>query len=185
MSNFHLNRAVRTLDAGGIIAYPTEFVFGLGCYPENFDCVAKILLIKCRSVNKGLILIAASMEQIQPYVEYANDAMLQTVRKTWPGSVTWVLPAKKDVPYWITGKKATIAVRVSAHPIVQDLCFKTGVIISTSANPSGYPPASSAMKVRNYFGSMVDYIVPGETGGNRLPTEIRDASTGQILRVGN
>lgn len=185
MYNFHLNQAVRTLDAGGVIAYPTESVFGLGCYPEDFDCVVKILSIKFRSVNKGLILIAANIEQIQPYVEYTNDAMRQKVSKAWPGAVTWVLPAKKNVPYWITGKKNTVAVRVSAHPIVQDLCIRTGVIISTSANPSGCRPASSAIKVRNYFGSMVDYIVPGETGRNRLPTEIREATTGQVLRASN
>ena len=183
MHNFHLNQAVRTLDGGGVIAYPTEAVFGLGCYPEDFDCVMKILSIKCRSVNKGLILVAANIEQTQSYVEYTNDAMLQKVSKTWPGAVTWVLPAKKNVPYWVTGKKATVAIRVSAHPIIQDLCMRIGVIISTSANPSGYRPASSAMKVRSYFGNMIDYIVPGQIGGDRLPTEIREATTGQILRA--
>jgi L-threonylcarbamoyladenylate synthase len=181
MGSFHLNYAVETLNQGGIIAYPTEAVFGLGCYPEDIYSVARILSLKNRSVRKGLILIAASLEQIDSYVDYADD-MRQKVSATWPGPVTWVLPAKANVPGWITGYKDTVAVRVCAHPIVQALCNKAGVIVSTSANPARRIPATNAFKVRSYFGNEIDYILPGNTGGMGRPTEIRDAISGDVLR---
>jgi L-threonylcarbamoyladenylate synthase len=183
MSSFHLNCALRTLNEGGVIAYPTEAVFGLGCYPEDFNSVAKILSLKNRSPGKGLILVAASVEQIAPYVDYPDNEIRKEVNDTWPGPVTWVLPAKGTVPPWITGYKATVAVRVSAHPIVQGLCNKAGVIVSTSANPSRKTPARNIIKLRSYFGNKIDYILPGNTGNKNLATEIRDAITGDIIRT--
>jgi L-threonylcarbamoyladenylate synthase len=182
MGNFHLNQAVMTLNRGGIIAYPTEAVFGLGCYPEDFYAVARILSLKKRSVGKGLILIAASVEQIASYVEYPDDEVRQEVHTTWPGPITWVLPAKTSVPFWVTGGRDTVAVRVCAHPIAQALCHRVGAIVSTSANPVGCAPATNIIKVWSYFGNKIDYILPGEPGSKRLPTEIREATTGSVLR---
>ena len=185
MGNFHLNLAVKTLNQGGIIAYPTEAVFGLGCFPEDVYSVARILALKGRSVRKGLILIAASPEQFDAYVDYPDDKLRQKVSASWPGPVTWVLPAKANVPGWITGYKHTVAVRVSAHPVVQALCKEAGVIVSTSANPARKTPATNAFKVRSYFGNEIDYILSGNTGGRELPTEIRDAISGKVLRTGD
>ena len=185
MGNFHLNLAVKTLKQGGIIAYPTEAVFGLGCFPEDIYSVARILALKGRSVRKGLILIAASPEQFDAYVDYPDDKLRQKVSASWPGPVTWVLPAKANVPGWITGYKHTVAVRVSAHPVVQALCKEAGVIVSTSANPARKTPATNAFKVRSYFGNEIDYILSGNTSGKKLPTEIRDAISGKVLRTGD
>ena len=182
MSDIHLNCALRTLNEGGVIAYPTEAVFGLGCYPEDFNPVAKILSLKKRSPGKGLILIAASAEQIAPYVDYPDNEVKKEINATWPGPVTWVLPAKGTVPPWITGYKDTVAVRVSAHPMVQALCIKAGAIVSTSANPSRKIPARNIIKLRSYFGNKIDYILPGNTGNKNLATEIRDAITGDAIR---
>ncbi len=185
MGNFHLNLAVRTLNQGGIIAYPTEAVFGLGCLPEDVYSVARILSLKGRSVRKGLILVAASLEQLDAYVDYPDDVVRQKISASWPGPVTWVLPATANVPGWITGYKDTIAVRVSAHPVVQALCEEAGVIVSTSANPAGKTPATNAFKIRSYFGNEIDYILSGNTGGKELPTEIRNAISGKVLRTGD
>jgi L-threonylcarbamoyladenylate synthase len=185
MGNFHLNLAVKTLNQGGIIAYPTEAVFGLGCLPEDVYSVARILVLKGRSVRKGLILIAAKPEQFDSYVDYPDDELRQKVSASWPGPVTWVLPATANTPGWISGYKDTVAVRVSAHPIVQALCNKVGVIVSTSANPTRKSPAMNAFKVRSYFGDEIDYILPGNTGSKTLPTEIRDAISGKVLRHGD
>ncbi len=182
MGNFHLHCAVMTLNQGGIIAYPTEAVFGLGCFPEDVYSVARILALKGRSVRKGLILIAASLEQLDSYVDYPDDDVRQRISTTWPGPVTWVLPATSNVPGWISGYKDTVAVRVSAHPIVQALCNEAGVIVSTSANPARRTPATSAFRVRSYFGNEIDYILSGNTGDKQLPTEIRDALSGNVLR---
>ena len=185
MGNFHLNLAVKTLNQGGIIAYPTEAVFGLGCIPEDVFSVARILSLKGRSVSKGLILVAASPEQLEPYVYYPDNELRQKVSASWPGAVTWVLPATAIVPGWITGYKDKVAVRVSAHPVVQALCKEAGVIVSTSANPARKIPATNAFRVRSYFGNEIDYILSGNTGGKELPTEIRDAISGNVLRIGD
>jgi L-threonylcarbamoyladenylate synthase len=185
MGNFHLNLAVKTLNQGGIIAYPTEAVFGLGCIPEDVFSVARILSLKGRSVSKGLILVAASPEQLEPYVDYSDNELRQKVSASWPGAVTWVLPATAIVPGWITGYKDRVAVRVSAHPVVQALCKEAGVIVSTSANPARKIPATNAFRVRSYFGNEIDYILSGNTGGKELPTEIRDAISGNVLRIGD
>ncbi len=185
MGNFHLSLAVKTLNLGGIIAYPTEAVFGLGCLPEDVNAVARILSLKGRAVRKGLILVAASLEQFDSYVDYPDNDLRRRVSASWPGAVTWVLPATANVPGWVTGYKGTVAVRVSAHPIVQALCNKVGVIVSTSANPTRKSPAMNAFKVRSYFGDKIDYILPGNTGSKTLPTEIRDAISGKVLRHGD
>ena len=185
MGDFHLNLAVRTLNQGGIIAYPTEAVFGLGCFPEDVYSVARILSLKGRSIKKGLILIAASPEQLDSYVDYPDDVVRQKVSASWPGPVTWVLPAAENIPGWISGYKNTVAVRVSAHPTVRALCREAGVIVSTSANPARKTPATDTFKVRSYFGNDIDYILSGNTGGKNLPTEIRDAISGNVLRTGD
>jgi len=101
---------------------------------------------------------------------------------SWPGPITWVLPKKLGVPSWLSGQNKGIAVRISAHPIVSALCKKTGILLSTSANPTGQRPAKNASQVRNYFGNSVDFIYPGITEGAQQPTEIRDAISGRILR---
>lgn len=182
MRHYHIIQAINVLNAGGVIAYPTEAVFGLGCDPQDFNAVKKILSLKKRSLYKGMILIAADRRQIDSYIEYPDDKVEQQVNATWPGAVTWLLPAKTSVPYWITGYKDTVAVRVCAHPVVQSLCRRVGAVVSTSANPTGCLPALNATKVRAYFGSGIDYVIPGITGDKCLPTEIKNAVTGEILR---
>ena len=184
MNRWHLNQAVRVVKSGGVIAYPTEAVFGLGCLPENYQAVSKILELKHRSINKGLILIAADILQIERYVIFPDEAVRQKIISTWPGPVTWVLPARQHVPVWIRGSYDSVAVRVSNHALVRELCSRTGPLISTSANPANRSPAKSALKVMDYFGQSVDFILHGKTGSDRKPTEIRDAISGNILRSG-
>lgn len=184
MNHWHLNQAVRALKSGGVIAYPTEAVYGLGCFPGNYQAVKRILCLKDRPMNKGLILVAADISQLEKYIIFPDESIRQRVISTWPGSVTWVLPARTDVPVWIRGDHDSVAVRVSNHVIVRELCQKTGPLVSTSANPANCPPARSALKVMIYFDRLIDYILPGNTGTNRTPTEIRDAMSGNILRSG-
>ncbi len=169
---------------GGVIAYPTEAVFGLGCDPWNGAAVCRILRLKRRSPAKGLILVAAELAQLEPFVYFPNQAILDRVLSTWPGPVTWVLPARSGVPKWLRGDYKSLAVRVTAHPIASALCAEAGALVSTSANPSGCIPARCVQKVRAYFKNALDYIVPGEVGLEERPTEIRDGITGKILRPG-
>jgi len=176
--------AVRVLEDGGIVAYPTEAVYGLGCLPEYPEAVYRLLRLKKRRAAKGLILVAASPEQLEPYIHYPDFSVKERVLATWPGPVTWLLPAKRAVPEWIKGEHTTVAVRVSKHPVVSALCRAAGVLVSTSANPELMPPARTLRKVVNYFGHSLDYLVPGKVGGWTSPTEIRDALSGKILRPG-
>ena len=118
-------------------------------------------------------------------MEAVDDTILRRLRRSWPGPVTWLLPAAAGVPRWLRGAHETIALRVTAHPLAAALCRQWGgALVSTSANPAGRPPARTALAVRRYFGAAVDAILPGETGGARVPTEIRDARSGCIVRPG-
>jgi len=183
LSYWHLKQAARIIYSGGVIAYPTEAVYGLGCNPEDFAAVRSILLLKRRSMQKGLILVAADITQLDPYVDYPSTVIKDRVQQSWPGPTTWILPAAEAVPPWITGSHASVAVRVSDHPLVQYLCKMVGVLVSTSANPSHYPPAKTAFRVLNYFGGSLDYILHGQVGTQVQPTVIKDALTDAVLRA--
>ena len=175
--------ALRALAADGVIAYPTEAVYGLGCLPRE-EPVRRLLQIKQRSPRKGLILVAATARQLADYVAFPDPDTRDRVMASWPGPVTWLLPAHPDTPDWLTGEHPTLAVRVSAHPVVQALCRRAGAIISTSANPAGAAPARDAARVRAYFGPVLDYVLAGAVGGSSRPTEIRDAVSGKVIRAG-
>lgn len=180
---WQLRQARRALFQGGLIAYPTEAVYGLGCDPLNPVAVRRLLDLKARPVSKGLILVAASLEQLTPYILPIGGPFEADIRNSWPGPATWVIPARPDVPSWLTGSHDSIAVRVSAHPVVVGLCtIFGGPVVSTSANPSGRPPARDPLRVRRYFGDEVNYILHGPLGRLDRPTAIRDGRTGNLLR---
>ena len=124
MSSWHLNLATRIILGGGVIAYPTEAVYGLGCLPHDYFAVARILNLKNRPVKKGLILVAANIEQLAGYIEFPHETVRQRVLSTWPGPVTWVLPARPEVPIWLRGQHNTIAARGSKNEGVRSQCEK-------------------------------------------------------------
>ena len=181
---FALRRAARMLAAGGVIAYPTEAVYGLGCDPLDAQAVGRLLAIKQRPVEKGLILIASHFSQLRPFVQTPTPDIRQRLDASWPGPVTWLLPANPATPRWLRGVHPSIAVRVTAHPLAAALCATFGgAIVSTSANPAGRPPARSALQARIRCPG-VDLIIPGATGPLVQPTTIRDAMSGRVLRSG-
>ncbi len=176
--------AVSALNRGGLIAYPTEGVYGLGCDPLNELTVLELLVLKKRTVNKGLILIASDVEQLLPYIVPVPPECMQRVLATWPGPVTWIFPASEAVPAWIRGDYSTVAVRVTAHPIAKGLCEKFGrPVVSTSANLTGDAPALSVTDVKKHFPLGLDVIVPGDVMQRGKVSEIRDVMTGKVVRV--
>lgn len=182
-----LQKASQVLRSGGVIAYATEAVFGLGCDPDNPEAVHKLLQIKQRPVEKGLILIAASWEQLLPYLDISqlSNEQIQRVFNSWPGPYTWVFPAKSTTPKWLTGQFSSLAVRVSAHAQVQALCQQFGKpLVSTSANLTTLPPCRTAEEVRLQLAERIDYILPGNVGAQTNPSEIRDVITNQLFRAG-
>lgn len=185
MTNWNIQQAGKILLSGGVITYPTEAVYGLGCVPGNAEAVLRILSLKQRQMEKGLIVVAADMSQLEDLVDFDRESgMRKRVMATWPGAVTWLVPARNNTPVWLTGIHKSLAVRVSSHPAIQALCSITGPLVSTSANPAGYPPARTALKVRNYFGDRLDYYLHGNVAKDRQPTEIRDVITNEIIRFG-
>src|SRR5690606_22186960 len=185
--DFRIRLAARYLRGGGVIAYPTEGVWGLGCDPDNEDAVARLQALKQRDPAKGLILIAASIEQVRPYLGGLNQDQLRKLASTWPGAYTWIVPDNGAAPLWVTGGKPGLALRVSAHPVVRALCEAFGgPLISTSANPAGRPAPLSALRVRRYFSSrpplQPDYVLKGPLGGQRGPTPIRELISDKVVR---
>ena len=181
----HLDRAARAIRAGGIVAYPTEAVFGLGCLPDDRDAVLRLLAIKRRPWQKGFVLIAASFEDLAPLVELPTDPMRSAILATWPGPVTWALPARRAAPRWLKGRRDTLAVRVTAHAVARALCARVGgPLVSTSANVSRRPPHTRLLLLRRELGALVDYVLPGPLGKASRPTAIRDGRTGRTLRAG-
>lgn len=178
----HLSRAILACESGGVIAYPTEAVYGLGCLPLNEAAVRRLLALKRRSADKGLIVVAEDIEQLRGLVDFDAARERRALLKSWPGPYTWLVPCKGGTPAWLTGVHATLAVRVSAHPVVRALCGALGPLVSTSANPEGAPPARSSAAVEAYFPGQIDYIFPGKITGSQKPTRIRDAMTGEIIR---
>ena len=178
-----LTTAVAALRRGGVVAYPTEAVWGLGCDPLNEIAVRRVFALKQRPQGVGLLLIGADFAQIRPFLGDCPEHAVARAKASWPGPNTWVFPRNKDVPAWIVGGHAGIAVRITAHPIARALCLAYGAaIVSTSANPHGQAPARSKQTVETMFGDQLDEIVEGALGGLERPTVLRDAITGDVLR---
>lgn len=177
----NIRHAARVLHAGGVIAYPTEGVFGLGCLPDDYEAVSDVLAIKARDESKGLILIISNYEQIEDWIDLPTTGL--NLEPPGDGPVTWIIPASDDVPTWISGDHDSIAVRLTTHPTAKALCDETdSPLVSTSANISGHAPARHSLVLRRQFGTLVDYIVPGECGPAAGPSEIRDYLSGEIVR---
>ncbi|MGC6390072.1 L-threonylcarbamoyladenylate synthase type 1 TsaC [Ewingella sp. S1.OA.A_B6] len=174
------------LDQQLVIAYPTEAVFGLGCDPDSEAAVDALLALKHRPREKGLILIADNYQQLLPYIDDSalSASQRQHILSQWPGPITWVMPAKSTTPKWLTGQFSSLAVRVTDHPLVKELCRSFGKpLVSTSANLNGQPPCRFADEVRKQFGH--DFpLLAGNVGGRVNPSEIKDALTGQLIRQG-
>jgi len=181
----NLQKALDVLHTGGIITYPTESVWGLGCDPFDPLAVDKILRLKQRSADKGLIVVAANMEQVARLVRPLSAEQQAVLSSSWPGPTTWLLPDPDQCfPGWIRGSFSSVAVRISAHPLVQQLCVAYGgPLVSTSANPAMQKPARSRLRVMCWFGRHVDYVLPGRLGNSARPSTIRDLQSGKVLRI--
>ncbi|WP_395120994.1 L-threonylcarbamoyladenylate synthase [Rhodanobacter sp. FW102-FHT14D06] len=181
-----VDAAATLLHDGGVLAYPTEAVFGLGCDPHDRQAFERLFALKQRPSTQGVLLIAADFGQVERCIDFAAvpDAVLRQVRAGWPGPYTWIFPRSALVPDWVAGAHAGIALRVSAHEPAAALCRAFGgALVSTSANPHGQPPARAAQTVADYFGDALDGLLDAPLGGQSSPTVIRDALSGAIIRA--
>lgn len=190
MQQLAITRAASVIWSGGVIAYPTEAVWGLGCDPDNKQACLNLLQIKQRQVEKGMILIAGELEQFSALLAPLTPLQRSQIADAWQqqdktGAVTILVPDPLDqVPWWVKGQHPAVALRVSRHPLVKALCAASGgALVSTSANISGKPPARSRLMLEKQLGTQLDFIVPGELGGERKPSRIIDLETGKTLRA--
>ncbi|WP_445114624.1 L-threonylcarbamoyladenylate synthase [Acinetobacter sp. WZC-1] len=184
-----VTEAAEFLTQGKVLAYPTETVWGLGCDPYNEQAFQAILQLKQRPAEKGVILLAGQISQIEHLLTQVDDEIRLQIINSWTQrtpaerATTWLLPADDSIPQWIKGQHAGVAVRVSTHPLCTALCNAfNGFIVSTSANPSGMPPAQSLQQARQYFGSRLNYL-NGDPGMNHQSSKIIDAMTGKVIRA--
>ncbi|MFT6623990.1 MAG: L-threonylcarbamoyladenylate synthase [Cycloclasticus sp.] len=182
-SAWQKRRFVEHLHHGGMVAYPTEAVFGLGCNPLNQQAVFNLLALKRRSWRKGLILIAADFSQLEPYLEKLPASIIAKINAPSQQATTWLLPAKKDVPKWLTGANETIAVRLVQHPLARELCSLAKMaIVSTSANFSAREPLKTAYKTRLDFKVKGVFTIGSKAGGAENPSRIIDPFSNRQLR---
>lgn len=179
-----IGAAAALLREGGVLAYPTEGVYGLGCDPDNRAAFERIFAMKRRPPEQGVLLIAADFEQVRGWIGNAPEAALERARAAWPGAHTFIFPRSSRVPEWIAGGHAGIALRVTAHPPAAALCRAfAGPIVSTSANRHGEPPGRTAQEVASLFGDALDAVLDAPLGGLDRSTPITDAVTGAIIRA--
>lgn len=179
--NSDFQQAIDSLVSGGVIAYPTEGVWGLGCIWTDESAIKEILRLKQRPLEKGMIVLCSKLSDIDSFLLPLSHEDIAQVEQDYPHPVTWILPCKLSVSESVRGQHPSIAVRFSRHPQVQALCERVGPIISTSANPTGLEAAMSQQDVQNYFKDQLSYILPGELGGFSKPSEIRTLD-GQRVR---
>ncbi|MEW5835754.1 MAG: Sua5/YciO/YrdC/YwlC family protein [Pseudomonadota bacterium] len=178
--------AAALLKAGGVLAYPTEAVFGLGCDPQNLAACERVFALKQRPSDQGVLLIGADFAQLEPYLalDQVPEERLAVARASWPGPHTWVFPRSAAVPPWIPGGHDGIGVRVTAHEPAAALCRAFGgALVSTSANPHGKPPARTLQDVIAYFGDALDGLLLAPVGAAVAPSSIRDVLSGAIIRI--
>lgn len=170
---------------GGVIAYPTEAVFGLGCRPADAAAFERILEVKNRDIGKGVIVITDDLSRVAHWLEPVPEAMQAMAEASWPGPHTWLWPARSACPAWLRGSHTRLAVRVTAQPVVRALCAAAGsALVSTSANRSGEPPCRDTACVRQAFEGRVDGILDLPCSGADAPSSIRDMVTGTWIRGG-
>ena len=183
MTGWRYRRAVTVLRGGGVVAYPTEAVYGIGCDPRDRAAVARVFALKHRPPHKRCILIAADPRHLEPFVDTDAPGFPEYAARFWPGPVTLVAPARDGAPPWLVDTAGTLAVRVTDHPVARDLCASFGgALVSTSANRSARPPVRDALRVRAVFGTGIDWYVPGRVGGLAAPTRIIDTRDGRMVR---
>ena len=179
---FPLRRIAAYLKRGGLIAYPTEFCYGLGCDPRNRNAVLRLLKLKQRPQSKGLILIAGKYAQLAPYLKSLPFDEQEKLKRDGAQAITCLMPVKPSAPRWLRGAHDTLAVRLTVHREAKALCNALNMaLVSTSANHSGAKPARTYAQCQNLFGKRV-WVLPGKVGARKKPSTIRAWISGKIIR---
>lgn len=181
LTSTDIKQAIAVIQGGGVIAYPTEAVYGLGCAADNQAAVQRIQTLKQRQPDKGMITLIENLMQVSDWLDADYQHLWNQATSSWPAPITWLFPCSSQAPEWLTGVSTTIALRCPDHLSAQSLCAQNP-IVSTSANLSGQPPARTASQVAEYFDGEIDLILQGHCGQQTQPSQIIDLISGKILR---
>ena len=171
------------LKRGGLVAYPTESCYGLGCIPTFPRALSRVVSLKKRPQDKGMIVIGSRLEQLQPLLERPSEKTIFMLEREWPAPKTFLLPSRAGILPLLRGKgRNKLAVRVPAHQGARRLCKVLGTpLVSTSCNRAGKRPCKTEREVRRQFGRKV-WVVSGLIGRQEKPSQIIDGETGVRLR---
>lgn len=183
----HMYRHAREIRAafrrGKLLIYATESCFGIGCDPRNLKALQRLLRLKSRPWHKGLLLVAAEMTQLTPWMLTPTPEQARTLAASWPGPNTWIVPASRRVPRALRGRHRGIGVRVTAHRGAATLAKIVGsAVVSTSANPAGLRPLKTYRAVQRRFGRNA-FVINGRIGARKRPSTIRILESGAVLRA--
>jgi L-threonylcarbamoyladenylate synthase len=181
-SPFAIRHAAHQIRHGGVIIYPTDTVYGLGCDPMNSDAVDYLNTLKQRNPDKGLILIANKLEYFSDYIKELNQEDQVKVKQT-KTPTSWIVPAKESTPLWLTGNNQTLAIRITQHPIVSELCNQLHhPLVSSSANPNKKKPAVNALQLHKYFHDKVYAMLVADNEHDTQPSSIRILDNNLMIR---
>ncbi len=181
----NVSDAAQSILSGGIIALPTEGVYGLSCHPNQSAALHRLIDLKQRPDNKGLILVAANQRQLDGYVDWQKLPIdrQRVVWESWPGPFTWIVPAKPTVSQLILGQHRGVAVRVTDHPLLAELCLLCqSALVSTSANFHGQPAVRTSDALDPELVKQLEGVISDQVGNATGPSTIRDAVSGVVLR---
>ena len=158
--NFDISKINKILKNGGVIAFVTDTVWGLGCLPNNEQAINKIYEIKGRDRTKPLILMSNKVENLFPYVQNFSINAKNLIQKYFPGALTIVTEKSELTPFSVTSNKNTVGIRVPNNKFFQELCsiIDGNVLATTSANLSNHPSSKSFEEAKNSIGNLVDIV---------------------------
>ena len=178
---------METLEKGGIVAYPTETFYGLGVRFDSEEAIKRLYTIKHRPEMKPMPLIIGDRKLLSLLVTGIDNRSSLLMDRFWPGPLTLLLPAKKNLSEFITAGTKKVAVRIPGESFALQLAKSADrPITSTSANPSGMPPAQNASTVLRYFQNKIDLVIDGGPAPGRLPSTLIEVTGDEvkILREG-
>lgn len=187
ISDLALQHACDALAAGQVIAHPTETVFGLAADPFHPTALHRLSQLKGRTTSKGFIVLIPDLDWLDRLILPPSALAQRLMAHFWPGPLTLVLPARSDLPVAVTGENHFVAVRHSSSPLVGALLQRWhGLLVSTSANLTGQPTASSSLAVYQQWGIRIPVILEGETPTHAQPSTLLQVKTNRVhlLREG-
>ncbi len=180
-----VQKAASVLMEGGIVIFPTDTVYAVGCLIEEPLAIERLYKVKERDRDKPTLVLAESLNQAKEYAFFDKNAE-KLAETFWPGPLTIVIPAKNKAPEEILGKNNTIGIRVPREPVIQELLKLIGIpILAPSANIGGRQAAVSLKEIDKKLTNLVDYVLEFPTGG-KAPSTIVEVAHGnyRIVRTG-